>query len=60
MSRPTDLQNLWQHFHILKFKKSLRGAHYIYLACQGRPAPLPPPVSYATAHGVIYWYYGCD
>jgi len=42
ISRPTDLQNLWKHFHILKFKKSLNGI--IIFGLPGGTCALPPPL----------------
>ena len=48
MSRPTDFQKLYKHFDILQFMKSLRGAHFLHLACQAGGARPYPSVSYAT------------
>ena len=46
-SRPTDFRNLWKHFHILKFMKSLRGGPFFAFSLPGVAArpPVPPSVT---------------
>jgi len=36
--------------------KSLRGAHFLHLACQGGGAHPWPPVSYATGYNAVVWW----